>query len=763
MIASAVEMLAEAFAGAQTEIVVLMVAILAHRMLFTSTRVRAKPKKLASDLPAGTPSPASFLAPAPVAGRKVEALKAALASSDLEAALAAFGAGAASSPSAAPEALLHRLLRLALDRSQAPAALRELGRLKLLSARLVEGLLADPAVRGTAAGVAEVVGLAKAEGVEPTTSMYCTLLKCLGAEGRLEEARGVFEGCAERSTCVLNAFLDVCVTCNDARAAERVFAQARGDETADVTTYNTIIKAHLRNGELRRARAVMESMRGAGLLPNVVTFNELIDATLRTSPKDAWALIDEMRARGLQPSQVTCSILLKSIGRASKATDHDIERTLAVLDSVGESMDEVLLSSVCEACIRADRADLLRAQLQKRGGLGGVKVSGAHTFGSIIRAHGFVGDLEGIWARWREMRQRGIRPTSITMGCMVEALVTNAGPEAGHALIREVRGDKDLCDLVNAVIYNSVLKGYAQQKRHADVWAVYQEMLRDRLQFSIVTYNTIVDACAKCGEMDSIPGVMEEMSRQHIEPNVITYSTILKGYVQENQLEKAFQLLDEMKLTKDLRPDEIAYNTLLDGCARRALFDRGVALLRDMEDAGVKPSNFTLSVLVKLANRSRRLDQAFELCDRVSRKHCLRPNIHVFNNLMQACTAHKDHDRALQVLARAAEEGVRPDARTYGILLRGCAVAGDLTRVADLVRAAYGLRGGAVAAACCGEDAAALQVRGGLPFELLSEAFAGLRGQQEDVALELLRELRGLPSSRVDMKVLTRLATKIVR
>jgi len=91
MIASAVEMLAEAFAGAQTEIVVLMVAILAHRMLFTSTRVRAKPKKLASDLPAGTPSPASFLAPAPVAGRKVEALKAALASSDLEAALAHLG------------------------------------------------------------------------------------------------------------------------------------------------------------------------------------------------------------------------------------------------------------------------------------------------------------------------------------------------------------------------------------------------------------------------------------------------------------------------------------------------------------------------------------------------------------------------------------------------------------------------------------------------------------------------------------------------
>jgi len=426
-------------------------------------------------------------------------------------------------------------------------------------------------------------------------------------------------------------------------------------------------------------------------------------------------------------------------------------------------MDEVLLSSACEACIRAGRADLLRELLGRQGGDGAMQVRGAHTFGSIIRARGYVGDLRGVRSTWDEMRSRGIRPTSITTGCMVEALVNNDGPEAGHRLIREMLGDEELRPLINSVIYNSVLKGLAQHRRFDRVWEVHAEMRQERVQLSIVTYNTLVDACAKSYGMSRIPALLEEMARSEIQANVVTYSTILKGYVQENSLDKAFELMDEMKLSKDIKPDEIAYNTLLDGCARQCLFERGMQVLSDMQDNGIQPSNFTLSVLVKLANRSHRLDEAFEFCDSLSRRHGLRLNVHVYNNLMQACTAHKDHDRALQVLARAAEEGVRPDARTYGILLRGCAVAGDLTRVADLVRAAYGLRGGAVAAACCGEDAAALQVRGGLPFELLSEAFAGLRGQQEDVALELLRELRGLPSSRVDMKVLTRLATKIVR
>merc|ERR1719145_143564 len=140
-------------------------------------------------------------------------------------------------------------------------------------------------------------------------------------------------------------------------------------------------------------------------------------------------------------------------------------------------------------------------------------------------------------------------------------------------------------------------------------------MVREKLAFSITTYNTLIDACARNCQMVRVPKFLDEMSKLKVEPNVITYSTILKGYCQENRLEKAFQLLDEMKLTKDFRPDEIAYNTLLDGCARHGLFERGMGLLQDMEDAGVAPSNFTLSVLVKLANRSHRVEKAFELCE----------------------------------------------------------------------------------------------------------------------------------------------------
>merc|ERR1719429_963371 len=129
------------------------------------------------------------------------------------------------------------------------------------------------------------------------------------------------------------------------------------------------------------------------------------------------------------------------------------------------------------------------------------------------------------------------------------------------------------------------------------------------------------------------------MTEAKLEPNKITYSAIIKGYCcsLENRVDTAFEVLEEMKRTK-CSPDEITYNTLLDGCARFGMWQRGLATLREMEDSGLPPTNFTLGVLVKLANRSKHPQKAFEFADQISAKYGLRLNIHVFNNLIHTCT-----------------------------------------------------------------------------------------------------------------------------
>mmetsp|Transcript_43803 Transcript_43803/g.76270 ORF Transcript_43803/g.76270 Transcript_43803/m.76270 type:complete len:682 (-) Transcript_43803:94-2139(-) len=517
------------------------------------------------------------------------------------------------------------------------------------------------------------------------------------------------------------------------------------------------LHGHLAHGNMLKVQRAMEAMRSLGLLPRVSIFNELLAVAVKKCPKQVWDLVDEMKICGAKPDRITCAILLKTVQASPKSAQ--LERILALLHDIDGDMDEILFSSVVEACLCTGRPDLLEPHLKQRT-IKRVQVKSSHTFGSIIRAYGSLKDIKGVWDTWREMRTRRIMPTSITLGCMVEALTTNGDVEAGYEFVRDISKD-DICShQINAVIYGSVLKGFAQQKQFDRVWSVYQEMLDLKLQFSIVTFNTLVDACARSHDMSRIPALLESMVAQGIEPNIITYSAILKGYCQANRLDEAFQLMSQMMQTTELRPDEIMYNTLLDGCARQGLYDKGMQILAEMKQVDVPPTNFTLSVLVKLASRSKRLDSAFELCDEISSKYKFRLNMHVYSNLVHGCVMAKDLQRGMEVLQKMLSERVRPDARTYDSLLRACIADHRAQDAAGLLRAAMGLRN--VHPDLVGMPANLLQPQGRLTVELIEHVLDGIASICKDTksAVQLLQDLRRVPGLRLDPKLQLRLATR---
>merc|ERR1719197_415850 len=145
---------------------------------------------------------------------------------------------------------------------------------------------------------------------------------------------------------------------------------------------------------------------------------------------------------------------------------------------------------------------------------------------------------------------------------------------------------------------------------------------------------------------------------------------MLKGHCQSGDMQTAFLILDQMRKDAHLKPDEIMYNSLLDGCAQSNLVDEGMNLLKEMQANGVQPSNFTLSILVKLMSRARKLDQAFAIVEEITKKYHFRPNVHVYTNLIQACTAGQQFSRGMKILEQMVQERIVPESRTYAILIR---------------------------------------------------------------------------------------------
>merc|ERR1719453_1926648 len=525
---------------------------------------------------------------------------------------------------------------------------------------------------------------------------HIAMIKACSRERDLQGAVDVFERLkssgASLNSMVYNSLLDACIHCNDSTRAQQLSEQMKSDGSFDVVSFNIVLKMYLKDKKHDQAQQLLKEMREHGLQPNKITYNELINAKVEAGDRNGvWELLGEMKNQGESPNSVTCSILLKAL--TERTSKHDVKKTMDLVDRMEDAMDEVLFSSVIEACLRVGQLDLLSRQMQKYARQGGLIALTAPTYGSMIKAYGQARDIERMWELWHEMGKRQVKPTSITIGCMIDALVKNHCVEDAWNLVHELMSDPARKALVNNVIYSTVLKGFAMTKQTERLFAVYAEIRDQGVQANTITYNTMIDACARCGAMDRVPQLLADMKSANICPDQITYGTLVKGYCLSGSVDQAFEILAEMRASGKHKPDEILYNCLLDGCAKEHRLEDAMTLYSEMKQANVVPSNFTLCTLVKLLGRSRRLEQAFAIVKELSETNGLKPNIQVFTCLIQACIHNRQLQQALELHDDVLVEHCEPDQKTYNVLVRGCMWSGNLQKAADIIRCAYLLPG----------------------------------------------------------------------
>lgn len=374
----------------------------------------------------------------------------------------------------------------------------------------------------------------------------------------------------------------------------------------------------------------------------------------------------------------------------------DLELAAEVIAVMEKPIDEMLSAAFVEACVRTERLDILSNCMRTyRTSLTGLT---APTYGSMIKAFGQAHYVDTVIELWQDMLQNDVMPTAVTTGCMVEALVMNFRTDYAWELVQQLVQDESTNSLANTVIYSTILKGFAMSKQLRNVMELYGEMRERGIPCNTITYNTILNAFAQSGTMHRVPQLLDDMraAQPPVEPDIVTYSTLVKGYCSCGDLDRALQLMNDMKEGNCCVPDEVLYNSLLEGCAKQQRLKEALRLLDDMRDAHVVPSNYTLSILVKLLSRSKCLTQAFTMVETLCKEHGFRPNIQVYTCLMQACIYNKNLGKALALHDQLISEGCFPDEKMYAVLVRGCLHSGACDRAVEVVRCAYHLPGHAM-------------------------------------------------------------------
>jgi len=537
---------------------------------------------------------------------------------------------------------------------------------------------------------------------------------------------------AQAHNCLIEAYLQ----CEDLDGGLKHFREVASAGTADVVTYNTVLKALLSSNQMAEGKKLLREMSERGLPASRVTFHQLLNAEVAAgNQRGIWKVVDEMQAAGHTPDVVTCSILAKCL--KDGAHPWNVERVMNLVAELSGPIDEVLLSSMVEACMRMRRMDVLSKLLsQCNDDEKSLKLT-APSYGSLIKAYAHISDVTRMWALWHEMVRREVKPTAVTLGCMIDALVTNGSVNDAWDLVNQVYANEETRDLVNTVIYSTIVKGLAKEQDVKRVFALFTEMTERAIPCNVITYNTMIDACARCWSMDRVPQLLESMRKEGVEPDLVTYSSLVKGYSLAGDVRRGFKVVEEMKSSGKLLPDEIMYNVLLDGCARETLVEEALKLLQSMKDAGIAPSNHTLSILVKLLGRAKRVKEAFKTVEDLTVQYGLRPNIQVYTCLIQACLNNRKLDQAMAAHDKMiADSYCKPDERAYTVLVRGCLQANGLDQAFYALRCAYFLR----------ED---LRQRRhpapGVESDVLVEVIARLRAadsKQQAAATQLVAELK---------------------
>eukprot|EP00933_Yihiella_yeosuensis_P033263 TRINITY_DN26_c0_g1_i2.p1 TRINITY_DN26_c0_g1~~TRINITY_DN26_c0_g1_i2.p1 ORF type:complete len:872 (+),score=200.07 TRINITY_DN26_c0_g1_i2:162-2618(+) len=524
-----------------------------------------------------------------------------------------------------------------------------------------------------------------------------------GRENCLEDAIQAFDEVQDSGSAMTvfmyNCMLDACVKCKAPETAVSYFQEMKQHLQPDVVSYNTVMRAHLDLEDGLAVQNLFNEMKLAGIPPGQITYKALLRATsLQDDRAGVWRIVKEMMQAGITTGFGVRSYLLKGITKRSQVGE--LKCFLQVLDTDMKldsslTVDDTTFTLFMEACVNTGSHELLWERLRMYCLQTSMVKLSAPICGSLIKLYGQSGKPDRAWQVWFLMASHGVAPTSITLGCMVEALVTNKQVEEAWKLVNGLWDDEEKRPLVNTVVYSNIMKGFAMLKDVVQVRAVYREMTDRGIECNRVAFNTILNASAMCGEMEEVPNILKLMREADppIVPDVITFSTIVKGFCVAGDLEKALALMSEMKATKGSEPDELTYNSMIDGCVKTGRIDTAMMLIDEMKASGIHPSNYTLSIICKVLGRAKQAEKAVAMVQSISQGGGFKPNLQVFTSLILGFIHTRNGARAFDIYNDMMSQGTRPDQKMYCSMALAFLQTGFITEAAEVVRCAYHLAG----------------------------------------------------------------------
>jgi len=211
---------------------------------------------------------------------------------------------------------------------------------------------------------------------------------------------------------------------------------------------------------------------------------------------------------------------------------------------------------------------------------------------------------------FNEMRVDGIVPSSVTYNALIDAQARIGKMDLVQMLLENMEKDQVKLDHIT---YCTIIKGFCVKGDLEKALDVFLGMQDHNTAGDVVIFNTLLDGCCRHVRFEFADKLLANMGKYAIVPTNFTLTTLVKMWGRRKQLDKAFEVIDEIPKAFGFQPNSKVYSCLISACLSNNQINKAFEVYRMMmQSAHAKPDNRTYTSFVSGLCRAGKWQEAVE-------------------------------------------------------------------------------------------------------------------------------------------------------
>lgn len=206
------------------------------------------------------------------------------------------------------------------------------------------------------------------------------------------------------------------------------------------------------------------------------------------------------------------------------------------------------------------------------------------------------------------------------------------------------------------------MAAFLRQSRYSELLQLHRFITQAGVAPNIVTYNILINAYCDCRKTDTaLQHYRVLINDAPFSPSPTTYRILVKGLVDNDKVEKAVELKDDM-LDKGLAPDALVYNLCMLGLVKKGEADKAVDVYEELRGKfGFVSDGIVYGNLIKAYFQKGMEEKAMEIYnDVIGENSSVKMGAVAYNFVLQALVQNGKFDEGLKLFDRLLSEHSHP-------------------------------------------------------------------------------------------------------